>query len=45
MTIMDTLAAIGADAPEIPRFDDDAVSINWLVRTLAETLINEVVDA
>lgn len=45
MTAMDTLAAIGADAPEIPRFDDGMVNINELVRTLAEALVNEIMDA
>lgn len=42
---MDTLAAIGAGAPEIPRFDDGMVNINELVRTLAEALVNEIMDA
>lgn len=45
MTAMDTLAAIGAGAPEIPRFDDGTVNINELVRTLAEAIVNEVMDA
>lgn len=45
MTAMDTLAAIGAGAPEIPRFDDGMVNINELVRTLAEALVNEIMDA
>lgn len=45
MTAMDTLAAIGADAPEIPRFDDGVVNINELVRTLAEAIVNEIMDA
>ena len=35
---MDTLAAIGADAPEIPRFDDGMVNINErLIRELIRT--------
>lgn len=42
---MDTLAAIGADAPEIPGFDDGMVNINELVRTLAEAIVNEIMDA
>ncbi len=42
---MDTLAAIGAGAPEIPRFDDGMVNINELVRTLAEAIVNEIMDA
>lgn len=45
MTAMDTLAAIGADAPEIPRFDDGMVNIKELVRTLAEAIVNEIMDA
>lgn len=45
MTAMDTLAAIGAGAPEILRFDDGMVNINELVRTLAEALVNEIMDA
>ncbi len=45
MTAMDTLAAIGAGAPEIPRFDDGTVNINELVRTLAEAIVNEIMDA
>lgn len=45
MTAMGTLAAIGAGAPEIPRFDDGMVNINELVRTLAEALVNEIMDA
>ena len=45
MTAMDTLAAIGAGAPEIPRFDDGMVNINELVGTLAEALVNEIMDA
>lgn len=45
MTAMDTLAAIGADAPEIPGFDDGMVNINELVRTLAEAIVNEIMDA
>ncbi len=45
MTAMDTLAAIGADAPGIPRFDDGMVNINELVRALAEALVNEIMDA
>ena len=45
MTATGTLAAIGADAPEIPRFDDGMVNINELVRALAEALVNEIMDA
>ena len=45
MTAMDTLPANGADLPEIPRFDDGMVNLNELVRTLAEAIVNEVMDA
>lgn len=45
MTAMDTLAAICADMPEIPRFDDGMVNGNELLRTLAEALANEIMDA
>ena len=31
--------------PEIPRFDDGMVNIAELVRVLAESLVNEVMDA
>ena len=33
------------DMPEIPRFDDGMVNIAELVRVLAESLVNEVMDA
>lgn len=42
---MDTLAAIGAGAPEIPRFDDGMVNIRELIRLMAEALVNEIMDA
>ena len=45
MTAMDTLAAIGAGAPEIPRFDDGMVNIRELIRLMAEALVNEIMDA
>lgn len=45
MTAMDTLAAVGVGAPEIPRFDDGMANVNELVRTLAEALVNEIMDA
>ncbi len=44
MTAMDTLTAIGAGMPEMPRFDDGMININELLRTLAEALANEVMD-
>lgn len=45
MTAMDTLPALQGPMPEIPRFDDGMVNLNELVRTLAEALVNEVMDA
>ncbi|WP_225749441.1 IS256 family transposase [Paraeggerthella sp. Marseille-Q4926] len=45
MTAMDTLPASTPAVPEIPRFDDGMVNINELVRTLAEALANETMDA
>lgn len=45
MTAMDTLAAIGAGAPEIPRSDDGMVNIRELIRIMAEALVNEIMDA
>lgn len=45
MTAMDTLPASTPAVPEIPRFDDGMVNINELLRTLAEALVNEVMDA
>ena len=42
---MDTLPALQGPMPEIPRFDDGMVNLNELVRTLAEALVNEVMDA
>lgn len=33
MTAIDASTAIGADAPEMPRFDDSMVSINEFLRT------------
>lgn len=42
---MNTLAAIGPDLPEMPRFDDGMVNIRELIRTMAEALVNEIMDA
>lgn len=43
MTILDQAQAPEADA--LPRFDDGMVNIQELVRTLAEVLVNQVMDA
>ncbi len=32
-------------APEMPRFDDGMVNIGELIRTMAESLVNEIMDA
>ena len=42
---MNTLAAIGPDLSEMPRFDDGMVNIRELIRTMAEALVNEIMDA
>lgn len=39
---MDTLAATGADAPGIPRFDDGMVNVNELLGTPAEAIVNDI---
>ena len=43
MTSVDDLAA--PEAALLPRFDDGMVNLQELVRTLAELLVNQVVDA
>lgn len=45
MTAMDTLPALQGPMPEIPRFDDGMVNIQELIRIMAESLVNEVMDA
>ena len=45
MTAMNTLAAIGPDLSEMPRLDDGMVNIRELIRTMAEALVNEIMDA
>lgn len=45
MTAVNTLAAIGPDLSEMPRFDDGMVNIRELIRTMAEALVNEIMDA
>lgn len=45
VTAMNTLAAIGPDLSEMPRFDDGMVNIRELIRTMAEALVNEIMDA
>ena len=42
---MDTLPVSGADAPQMPRFDDGMVNMQELFRAMAESLVNEIMDA
>ena len=42
---MDTLHDNGTILPEIPRFDDGMVNIQELIRIMAESLVNEIMDA
>ena len=45
MTAMYTLPVSGADAPQMPRFDDGMVDMRELLRAMAESLVNENMDA
>ena len=45
MTAMESLEQMGADVPEIPRFDDGMVNLQELIRLMAEALVNEIMDA
>lgn len=42
---MDTLQHNGLPTPEMPRFDDGMINIQELIRIMAESLVNEVMDA
>ena len=42
---MKILEQDGQPAPEVPRFDDGMVNIGELIRTMAESLVNEIMDA
>ena len=42
---MKILGQNGQPAPEMPRFDDGMVNIGELIRTMAESLVNEIMDA
>ena len=44
MTAMDTLPQISLTLPEMPRFDDGMVDMRELIRTMTESLVNEVMD-
>lgn len=41
---MDSLEQQGAGAPEIPRFGDGTVNLQELIRAMAESAINEIMD-
>ncbi|MBY4797312.1 hypothetical protein K6V98_02890 [Collinsella sp. AGMB00827] len=42
---MDSLDHLSAQSFEIPRFDDGMVNLSELIRTMAESLVNEIMDA
>lgn len=42
---MDSLEHLTAEAAEIPRFDDGMVNIRELIRIMAESLVDEIMDA
>ena len=44
MTAMDTLPQISLTLPEMPRFDDGMVDMRELIRTMTESLVNEIMD-
>ena len=41
---MDTLPQISLTLPEMPRFDDGMVDMRELIRTMTESLVNEIMD-
>ena len=42
---MDNIHEIASDVAEMPRFDDGMVNLSELLRIMAESLVNEIVDA
>ncbi len=42
---MDTIHEMTADAALMPRFDDGMVNMTELIRVMAESLVNEIMDA
>ncbi|MGI6217059.1 MAG: hypothetical protein ACOYIK_05555 [Coriobacteriales bacterium] len=42
---MDTPHDEGVQLPEMPRFDDGMVDVRELIRCMAESLVNEIMDA
>lgn len=45
MAAMDSLEQRAPEYAEIPRFDDGMVSIQELIRIMAESLVNKIMDA
>ena len=45
MTATGTLPVSGADAPQMPRFDDGMANMQELFRAMAASLVNEIMDA
>ena len=45
MAAMDSLDQRAPECAEIPRFDDGMVNIQELIRIMAESLVNEIMDA
>lgn len=45
MTAMDTLHDKSAKLDQMPRFDDGMINLSELIRCMAESLINEIMDA
>ena len=45
MTAMNTLHDTATDGIEMPRLDDGMVDVRELVLTIAESVVNEVMDA
>ena len=44
MAAMDSLDQRAPECAEIPRFDDGMVNIQELIRIMAESLVNEIMD-
>ena len=42
---MNTLTEISLALPEMPSFDDGMVDMKELIRTMAESLVNEIMGA
>ena len=42
---MDTIHEIAGDCHDMPRFDDGTVNLSELLRIMAESLVNEIMDA